>query len=70
MQNVQGGFFERTQGSMHQVVVEDYSKRRMGNIGASSSYLLKVMLAHAGLRGGVRLGRAASVAGSKPARRL
>lgn len=47
MQNVQGGFFERTQGSMHQVVVEDYSKRRMGNIGASSSYLLKVMLAHA-----------------------
>ena len=47
MQNVQGGFFERTQGSMHQVVVEDYSKRRMGNLGASSPYLLKVMLAHA-----------------------
>ena len=32
---------------MHPVVVEDYSKRRMGNIAASSSYLLKVMLAHA-----------------------
>ena len=29
-----------------------------------------VVLAHAALRGGVRLGRAFSIAGSKPARRL
>ena len=43
----QGGFFERTQGSMHPVVVEDYSRRRMGSLGASSVYLLKVMGAHA-----------------------
>ena len=43
----QGGFFERTQGSMHPVVVEDYSRRRMGNLGASSVYLLRVMSAHA-----------------------
>ncbi len=42
-----GGFFERTQGSMHPVVVEDYSRRRMGNLGASSVYLLRVMSAHA-----------------------
>ena len=43
----QGGFFERTQGSMHPVVVQDYSRRRMGSLGASSGYLLKVMAAHA-----------------------
>jgi len=47
MESSLGGFFERTQGGMHPVVVEDYSKRRMGNIGASSVYLLKVMAAHA-----------------------
>lgn len=46
MENVQGGFWERTQGGMHPVVVEDYSKRRMNNLGASSPYLLKVMRAH------------------------
>jgi len=47
MENTQGGFFERTQGNMHSVVIEDYSKRRMNNLGASSPYLLKVMRAHA-----------------------
>ena len=57
----QGGFFERTQGSMHPVVVADYSRRRMGNLGASSGYLLRVMSAHA-----VMLGQRA---GSSPAGR-
>ncbi len=47
MPSNQGGFFERTQGQMHAVVIKDYSERRMGNLGASSGYLLKVMAAHA-----------------------
>jgi argininosuccinate lyase len=47
MEASQGGFFERTQGHMHPVVIADYSERRMGNLGASSGYLLRVMSAHA-----------------------
>lgn len=47
MEKKQGGFFERTQGHMHPVVIADYGKRRMDNLGASSGYLLKVMTAHA-----------------------
>jgi argininosuccinate lyase len=47
METSQGGFFERTQGHMHPVVIADYGKRRMDHLGASSGYLLKVMAAHA-----------------------
>lgn len=47
MESSKGGFFERTQGRMHPVVIADYGKRRMDNLGASSGYLLKVMTAHA-----------------------
>jgi argininosuccinate lyase len=47
----QGGFFERTQGHMHPVVIADYGKRRMDGLGASSGYLLRVMSAHAVMLG-------------------
>jgi len=46
MEKKSGGFYERTQGGIHPVVLEHFYKGRMEDTAPSSLYLLRVMRAH------------------------